>query len=147
MEMFHQGAFQRAARAAALPRASVLRAALLAGCTVAVGFAAWAGDPAPYLLADPALARLLRAMAVIKGVLALAAALAAWWRFGWRVSPGVSIAYLAAASALSGAAMLIWQLTWIPFAAVLFHAALIGLLLAAWRDDRGSPSRARLAVR
>jgi hypothetical protein len=35
--------------------------------------------------------------------------------------------------------VLIWQLTLLAFAAVVFHAALIGLLLVAWRDDNKSP--------
>jgi hypothetical protein len=136
MELFGQLALPRAGRDAVLPRVAALRAALIAGCAAAVGLAARVGDPAAYLLADPALARLLRAMALIKGLLVLAAALASWWRFGWRASPAVSIAYLAATWAMAGSTMLIWQLALIPFAAVLFHAALVGLLLAAWRDDR-----------
>ncbi len=140
MELFHQTAFPRASQDAVFTRIVVLRAALLAGCAAAVGLAGRAGDPAAYLLADPALARLLRAMALIKGMLALAAAVAAWWRFGWRAGTAASTVYLAATWALAGAAMLIWQLTLIPLAAVLFHAALVGLLLAAWRDDRGTLS-------
>jgi hypothetical protein len=138
MEIFHQTAFH-AGRDAALTRVAGLRAALLAGCAAAAGLAARAGDPAAYLLADPALAHLLRAMALIKGVLALAAMLATWWRFGWRAGTAISAAYLAATWGLVGAATLIWQLTLIPLGAVLFHAALVGLLLAAWRDDRRTP--------
>ena len=73
--------------AAAASRATVvvpLRAALLAGCAAAIGLAAWAGNPADYLQADPALARLLRGMALLKGLIAIAAVGAVFWRFGWR---------------------------------------------------------------
>jgi hypothetical protein len=30
--------------------------------------------------------------------------------------------------------MLIWQLTWIPLAAVVFHAAALGMLVLGWRE-------------
>jgi hypothetical protein len=145
MESFHQAALQRAARETDFSRVPALRAALIAGCAVTVGSALRLGNPAPYLMADPALARLLRAMALIKGSLALAALLASWWRFGWRVDTRISIAYLAATWTMAAAAVLIWQLTLMAFAAVLFHGALIGLLLAAWRDDNKAP-KARLGA-
>ncbi len=112
----------------------VLRALLSAGCAIAVGLALWVGDPGSYLQADPPLARLLRCMALIKGAIAAAALGAAWWRSGWPISPARAASYVLGSSMLAGSAMLIWQLTLIALAAMLFHAALLGMLLVAWRD-------------
>jgi hypothetical protein len=108
---------------------------LVAGCALAIGIAMRTTDPAAYIAADPALARLLRGMAVIKGAAVLGAVFAVFWRFGWRVSLPVSLSYIAGSWLLAGTTMLIWQLTLIPPAAVVFHAALIAMLVTAWRDD------------
>jgi hypothetical protein len=117
-------------------RAVALRAILLVGCALTVVAAARISNTEGYILADPDLARLLRGMAVIKSVAVLAAVSAVLWRFGWRVTTPVSITYIVGSWTLAGTTMLIWQLTWIVSAAVAFHAALLGILLAAWRDDQ-----------
>jgi hypothetical protein len=101
---------------------------------VAVGIATWLGDPSGYLHADPALARLLRAMALIKGMITIAAAGAVFWRLAWPVSRPVAASYLAAAWAMTGSTMLIWQLSYIVAAALLFHVAALSLLLVGWRE-------------
>lgn len=119
---------------AAFSHPSALRAILIFGCALAIGAAVWASDPADYLRTDPALARLLRGMALIKGVAVLGAVLAVHWRFGWRLSKPLSITYLLGSWALAGTTMLIWQLTSIVLAAAAFHTALLAILLAAWRD-------------
>ena len=41
---------------------------------------------------------------------------------------------MARAWATAGASMLIWQLEFIPIAAVAFHLGELTLLVAAWRD-------------
>lgn len=110
------------------------RTLLLAACALSVGLAARAGHPAGYLAADPALARLLRGMAVIKGLLVLGTVAAVLWRFGRPIATPAVGAYALGAAALAGSTTLIWQLTWIPLAAVLFHAALIGLVCLGWRE-------------
>jgi hypothetical protein len=115
-------------------RPAMLRAVLLAGCVIAVAFAAWAGDPTASLQADPALARLLRCMALIKGLLVLGALGAVLWRFGWPVGRPVAAAYAGGTWVLAGSTTLIWQLSHIPLAAVLFHAAAIGMLAVGWRE-------------
>ena len=57
-----------------------------------------------------------------------AAAFVALWLTlpGWR--------WLGRIGSLPGATMLVWQLTFIPLAAVFFHAGEFLLLLVAWRD-------------
>jgi hypothetical protein len=111
-----------------------LRAGLMVGCAISIGIAGYLGDPSGYTHADPPLARLLRGMAVIKGVIAIAIVAAVWWRFGRAVSKPVAASYLLGSSVLAGSAMLIWQLSWILLAAILFHAAALSMLLVSWRE-------------
>jgi hypothetical protein len=112
---------------------------LLGGCLVAVLAAAAVGRPEPLLQADPELARLLRGMALIKAAIVVASLAALLWRFGRPLSNGLAGAYLAGAWAAAGASMMIWQLGFIPSAAVLFHLGELTLLVAAWRDHAPSP--------
>jgi hypothetical protein len=115
-------------------RTTLLRTITVAACALSIGVAGWIGDPSGYLETDLALAHLLRAMAVIKGMVALAALGAVLWRFGWPVSKPVSFGYVAGSSVLAGSTMLIWQLSYIPLAAVLFHAAAACMLIIGWRE-------------
>jgi hypothetical protein len=102
---------------------------------VAIGIAAWLGDPVDYLHADPALARLLRAMALIKGMIAIAAVGAVFWRLAWPVSRTAGAAYLASSWAVAGSTMLVWQLSYIVPAALMFHVAALSLLLVGAEDS------------
>jgi hypothetical protein len=77
---------------------------------------------------------LLRGMAVIKGMIAIAAVGAVFWRMGWRVSRAGAAAYLVASWALTGSTMIIWQLSFIVPAALVFHAAALSMLLISWRE-------------
>jgi hypothetical protein len=113
---------------------SLLRCGLVLGCAIAIGIAARLGHPAAYLNADPALARLLRAMALIKGMIALAIVCAVFWRMAWPVAKRAGAAYLVGSWAIVGSTMLIWQLSYIVPAAVLFHAAALSLLWVGWRE-------------
>jgi hypothetical protein len=115
-------------------RTALLRTITVAGCALAIGVAGWVGDPSGYLEADLALAHLLRGMAVIKGMLALAALGAVLWRFGWPVSKPVAFGYVFGSSVLAGSTMLIWQLSFMPLAAVLFHLAAVSMLIIGWRE-------------
>ncbi len=127
-------AWPRPRTPALVGRAAVWRTATLASCVLAVVVAARLGHPAPYLDADPALAHLLRGMALIKAFIALGSIGAVFWRCGWALSAPVAVGYAAGASLLAGSTMLIWQLTWIPLAAVVFHAAALGMLVLGWRE-------------
>lgn len=111
-----------------------LNTALIAGCAIAIGIAGYVGDPINFTQADPALARLLRGMALIKGVIAIAIVAAVWWRFGRPVSKMVAPVYLLGSWILLGSTMLIWQLSWIPIAAILFHVSALSMLLVSWRE-------------
>ena len=111
-----------------------LRTGLLLACAVAIGVAAWVGDPSSYLQADPALARLLRGMALLKGMIAIGAVAAVYWRLAWPVHRRVAVTYLITASLLTGSTMLIWQLSYIVLAAVLFHLAALTMLIVGWRE-------------
>jgi hypothetical protein len=113
---------------------AALRALLCAGCLAAVAAAAWLGQPAATLQADPELARLLRGMALIKAALVLAAVALLLWRFGRPLRRPAAIAYLAGAWLAAGASMLVWQLSFIPLAAPVFHAGELTLLVTAWRE-------------
>lgn len=125
-----QGAAVRMDRPALLRWSGVL----VAGCAIAAAAGLSLGDAAPVLERDAELGALLRGMALIKAVLVIAAAALIVWRLRQPVSTAVALAYLAGAWAMSLATGLIWQLTLIPAAALLFHAGEIGLLLLAWRD-------------
>ena len=113
-----------------------LRTTLLLGCAVTAALAAWAGNPLPHLDSDFALGRLLRAMAVIKAGVVLAAICLLWWRFQRPVPIRLATACLVGVWLAAGASMLIWQLTAVPLAALTFHAGGLAFLVAAWRDDR-----------
>jgi len=86
--------------------------------------------------AEPELALMLRGMAAIKGVLAVAAAALGWWRLGQPVSAPVAATYIACAWVLLASTALIWQLAFIPAAAVLFHAGGFVALVLALREGR-----------
>ena len=94
------------------------------------------GDPDVLRAADPELAFLLRGMALVKGALVLAGLGVLWWRFQWPLSTGTAVGYLSGAWLASGAAVMIWQLTFIAQAALLFHVGEIALLVLAWGDYR-----------
>jgi hypothetical protein len=113
---------------------------LLAGCALVALGANALGDPAFLLTADPDLAILLRGMALIKAALVAAGLAILWWRFRWPVSTGVAAGYLMGACLVTGATMMIWQLTYIAASAAAFHIGELTLLVLAWRDHRKAPA-------
>jgi hypothetical protein len=122
-------------------RPALPRLLLIAGCVLAVAMAAWLGQPQASAGTDPDLLRLLRGMAMIKGFLVLAAVGVLLWRFGHPLSPGMAGAYLVGAWLAAGASMMIWQLTLIPLAALVFHVGEITMLVTAWRDHKSDRTR------
>ena len=113
---------------------AVFRSILLIGCVACTLMAAGLGEPASFVRADPQLALLLRSMSLIKGTIVLAAVAVLWWRFGHPVLAETAVAYISGAAVLAGASTLIWQLSFIPLAALAFHVAAFVILVAAWRD-------------
>ncbi len=111
-----------------------LRCLLLAGGLAALAGAVWLGEPSAKLRAEPDLAFLLRGMATIKAVIVLAAFAAASGRLGQAIPPRVAAAYLGGCWLLAGATALIWQPSFIPQAALVFHGGEFLFLIMAWRD-------------
>ena len=126
------------------------RSVLVFACAAAGLAAAGLGDPAPYVRADAELARLLRAMAVLKAVMVAPALAVLLWRFRWPVSLRLGSAYVFGAVMMVGASVLIWGLVHLGAAAVLFHAGAAILIAAAFldrsRDARRPAVRRRLAT-
>jgi hypothetical protein len=84
---------------------------------------------------DPELFRLLRGMAVLKGLMALAGLALVGWRVGRAIEARMAMAYILGACGLALASGLIWELQVIPVASTLFHGAILALLITAWRDS------------
>jgi hypothetical protein len=114
--------------------AALWRTGVIAACALAIGLAASMGHPSTYMQADPALAHLLRAMALIKGLIVVGALAAALWRYGWPITAPVGLGYAAGVAMLAGSTTMVWELTLIPLAALMFHGALVGIACLGWRD-------------
>jgi hypothetical protein len=115
-----------------------LRVALLASCLLAaagVTFFASAAGGTPNI--DPDLAKLVKAMAVIKSVILLSAGAAIWWRLASAVNPALAAGYIVLAAACTGGAALVWNMTGLTVAPFLFDGGLLGFLILALRDDNG----------
>jgi len=112
------------------PLAARLSLAAAMAAAAAAGFA-YGGHPAA---ADPALTRLLRAMAVIKILMAAAACAAVYWRLAAPVGPWRLAAYAAAAAAMAAGPGLIWNMAHIAAGAALLHGGLLATILCLWRD-------------
>ena len=127
---FQSGESQRRAAIMVKPAG---RALLVLAWPAAVGLAALTpGEAAPH---EPALARMLAFMALIKAAFALAVLGASFWRLRWPVSTPLATGYASGACALAAASVLIWRQIHVPYAAVLFYGGLLGWLLTLWRDD------------
>jgi hypothetical protein len=83
---------------------------------------------------DPALTRLLRAMAAIKVLLAGLAGAAVLWRLVVPAGLPWLAAYAAAAAATVAGPVLIWNLSHIAAGALLLHGGLLATILLLWRD-------------
>ncbi len=117
-------------------RAAVLRTALVVGSIATAVVTSFAAAGSAHVV-EPELAVLLRGMAAIKGLLAVAAASLAWWRLGLPVRVQAAAAYIACVWVLFAGTALIWQLAFIVAAAIVFHAALFFGLILALREGRG----------
>lgn len=136
-----------AARPARRPpsAATLQRAVLAASVIAAVALAHLASDPAASaqaVAADPELARLLRAMALIKGSMAVAAVWLADRLLRERLGTGLAAGLVLAAALMAAAPLLMWQVAPVALGAVLFHAGMVLLLVLGWR-----PAEAWLAAR
>ncbi|HEU4407246.1 MAG TPA: hypothetical protein VFS43_18395 [Polyangiaceae bacterium] len=77
---------------------------------------------------------LLRGMAALKVLLALAAVLGVFWRLGAPVSARRFVAYALACEAMALGPGLIWGMVYIRTGAALLHGGLLVSLVVLWRD-------------
>ena len=89
---------------------------------------------------DAELAMLLRFMAAVKAMIALAVLGVTTWRLGHPAPPAVALLYLAAVALMAAAPGVIWQLAHVGVGAGLFHAGLL-LFLGALVADRGEATQ------
>ncbi len=81
-----------------------------------------------------ALTRLMRFMAAIKGVMALAAAAAVLWRLGAAISLPRFGAYAVTCASMAAGPGLIWGMAHIGPGALLLHGGLFATIILFWRD-------------
>jgi hypothetical protein len=131
-------------------RAPARRAALAASVLLAVAVAQFAADgpaSAAAVAADPELARLLRAMALIKASMAAAAVwLADRLLLRCPLGSGLAAGLVPAVALMAAAPVLMWHVAHVGTGALLFHAGMIALLVLGWRPAEawlGARSRRR----
>ncbi|GAA0579326.1 hypothetical protein GCM10009416_17160 [Craurococcus roseus] len=127
------------------PAATKRRAALAVAVLLAVTAAHLAADgeaSARAVAADPELARLLRAMAVLKASMAGAAVWLADRLLRQPLPAGLAAGLVLAVAAMAAAPVLMWHVAHVGTGALLFHAGMALLLLLGWR-----PAEAWLARR
>lgn len=78
--------------------------------------------------------RLMRAMAVLKALMACGAGAAVWWRLGAATPPAWLVAYAAAGGAMAAGVPLIWGMVHSGPGALALHGGLAASILLLWRD-------------
>lgn len=112
-------------------------AATVLACVLGGLVAGAVAQPSPHLVADTELTWLLRGMGLIKASLIVAALGVLAVRLRWPLPGTLAWGYGACMALLTASTVLIWQLSWIPLAAAVFHIAGLVLLVLAWRDGSG----------
>ncbi len=111
--------------------------AAVAIISLVVGLAPWDMTASQAVVqADPDLAKLMRFMAAIKGLMALGALALIGWRFGYDATPRTQLAYLLTGALLMAGTGFIWRIDTVVEGAVAFHLGL-GLLIALACLDKG----------
>jgi hypothetical protein len=101
---------------------------------VASGFLATGVGETARAVADADMTRLLRAMAALKFVMALAAAGAVFWRLGSPAGPAWLAAYAVSCGAMFAGPGLIWGMAHLGMGALLLHGGLAATIILLWRD-------------
>ena len=118
--------------------ARMARAALLLvlAAAVAAGLFATGAQASAHasLEAGADLTRLLRGMAVIKGLMASCAVAGVVWRLGSAATLAWAAAYAAACAAMGAGPGLIWGMVHVGAGALLLHGGLLACLIMLWRD-------------
>jgi hypothetical protein len=132
------------------PRRLSIRLALVAAvaCGAVVGFAASGEAGVSQAVADAGaeLTRLLRAMALIKVVLAAGVVWLIDWRLRFPIPPRLVAGYIVGAAVMAAGPGLIWDMAHVALGALLLHGA-GGVLLVLFCRDPGSPAMAWAARR
>jgi hypothetical protein len=113
---------------------AILASAILAGAVGGAIAVAPHTATAAARAAGPELARLLRAMAALKVLMAAPLVVAVVWRLGTAIGPVRLLAYATASAAMAAGPGLIWSLAQVSIGALLLHAGLIGTAILLWRD-------------
>jgi hypothetical protein len=92
------------------------------------------------------LTRLLRAMAAIKTIMAVAAGAAILWRLVDPAPWAMLTGYALAGAAMAAGPGLIWGMVHIGAGALLLHGGLAAAILLLWRDPAVEPRLARLVA-
>lgn len=120
---------------------------LAAIAAAAAGWLLAAAMAEPALLNNDAeLALLLRFMAVVKAVIAVALTALTLWRLGHPLSGGRALLYCGACLLMMAAPGVIWHLTAIGFGAALFHAGVLLWLAALVADHDAARQLLRHAL-
>jgi hypothetical protein len=85
-------------------------------------------------LAGPDLTRLLRAMAAIKGVMAIATVAAIVWRLSAPAGAARLAIYALGCSAMAAGPGLIWSMDHVAMGAALLHGGIAVSIVVLWRD-------------
>jgi hypothetical protein len=111
---------------------------LVAAAALMVGLAPWdVASSHAAAQADRELAMLMRFMAALKGLMALAALALIGWRLGYDTSPRLNLGYLMTAALLVSGSGFIWRIDTVIEGAIAFHAGL-GMLIALGCVDAGA---------
>jgi uncharacterized membrane protein YuzA (DUF378 family) len=136
--------FRVASRPSATLGQVILLLAIVGGMTFGL-MATGNGDTAQAVTGAGAdLTRLLRAMAAIKAVMAIAAGAAIAWRLRDPAPLPILAAYAAACAAMAAGPGLIWGMVHVGAGALLLHGGLAAALVLLWRDPAVGR---RLAIR
>jgi hypothetical protein len=85
-------------------------------------------------LAGADLTHLLRAMALLKALIAAGAVAAVMWRLGSPIMLAWWAAYAAACAGAAAGPVLIWQMAHVGAGALTFYVGLLGALILLWLD-------------
>ncbi|WP_294538155.1 hypothetical protein [uncultured Rhodoblastus sp.] len=85
-------------------------------------------------LAGPDLTHLLRAMALLKALMAAGMAAAVIWRLGSPVTPAWWSAYALTCAGAAAGPGLIWRMAHVGAGALTLHVGLLAALILLWRD-------------
>ncbi len=109
---------------------------LVTAASVAAGLLATGteGSASAIALAGADLTHLLRAMALLKVVMAGGMAAAVLWRLGSPVTLAWWAAYALACAGMAAGPGLIWQMAYVRTGALLLHTVLFAALILLWRD-------------